>query len=284
MLRFNCAFSAALAGQLEISIHLMLRFNIVGVIGGFFFLSISIHLMLRFNFFALFHVQIGQKFQYILCYGSTYFPSSVDFKILLFQYILCYGSTNLCSQQIQIVPAFQYILCYGSTMVYQFVKITLRISIHLMLRFNLNSSPYCSNECRFQYILCYGSTLTSQRKLDCVVEFQYILCYGSTESLEWEGFNKQHFNTSYVTVQQALDSHQGNFSVISIHLMLRFNVDCVVILRPTKVISIHLMLRFNSCTYAFYISHHIKQLLQSQRFLLFFPMTNTFSHKNQKHH
>ena len=66
------------------------------------------------------------------------------------------------------------------------------------------------------------------------------------------------FNTSYVTVQlrQTLDT---------IRMQDYFNTSYVTVQRiplpsfdvPVDI-SIHLMLRFNSCTYAFYISHHIK--------------------------
>ena len=100
------------------------------------------------------------------------------------------------------------------------------------------------------------------------IKFQYILCYGSTLKRIWILPLKTYFNTSYVTVQLLLVliwlwmfsnfntsyvTVQLNFlnksnllSVISIHLMLRFNFNNAVHIPNINKISIHLMLRFNA--------------------------------------
>ena len=98
-----------------------------------------------------------------------------------FQYILCYGSTLFISPETQGLIEFQYILCYGSTNAVFGRRIyRCNISIHLMLRFN--------------------EFATFGKKIDD--KFQYILCYGSTMSLLFLMKHSEHFNTSYVTVQQ----------------------------------------------------------------------------------
>ena len=193
--------------------------------------------MLRFNPNG-FYIETHQtRFQYILCYGSTLFISPETQGLIEFQYILCYGSTNA-------VFGRRIYRC--------------NISIHLMLRFN--------------------EFATFGKKIDD--KFQYILCYGSTMSLLFLMKHSEHFNTSYVTVQQEKTINiayvikhfntsyvtvQPNSVTTTISLSLNFNTSYVTVQRNshfTKVflisISIHLMLRFNSCTYAFYISHHIK--------------------------
>ena len=137
----------------------MLRFNILGGLNNVFSCFISIHLMLRFNKKQNQKRKKFEKFQYILCYGSTL---SIHLKkrmqihfntsYVTVQHLL---ATGFKDNQL----AFQYILCYGSTLI-----------------------P-CTNRAKtiiFQYILCYGSTCwTSINKQDST-EFQYILCYGST--------------------------------------------------------------------------------------------------------
>ena len=56
-------------------------------------LNISIHLMLRFNLLQKYFRPSLSKFQYILCYGSTVRVGTRLSSNLKFQYILCYGST-----------------------------------------------------------------------------------------------------------------------------------------------------------------------------------------------
>ncbi len=214
--------------------------------------------MLRFNPNG-FYIETHQtRFQYILCYGSTLFISPETQGLIEFQYILCYGSTNAvfgrriyrCNISIHLMlrfnefatfgkkidDKFQYILCYGSTMSLLFLMKhsehfnTSYVTVqHLNLIIQVNFP-------RFQYILCYGSTKYIVLHLYILVEFQYILCYGSTGCV----------------------NEYDKSAKISIHLMLRFNGISRIRKMVYCYISIHLMLRFNSCTYAFYISHHIK--------------------------
>ena len=134
---------------------------------------------------------------------------------------------NLKPKMLLLVHAeFQYILCYGSTYNATKYYYTYHISIHPMLRFNLNAlnmaaiDKYISIHpmlrfnflkfvCNklgffsFQYILCYGSTSCIQKIGHEFIKFQYILCYGSTNA-----------NTTRATATNK----------ISIHPMLRFNV------------------------------------------------------------
>ena len=145
----------------------------------YFASGISIHPMLRFNLVFVFIYYIFFRFQYILCYGSTAFRQLHLGYGMLFQYILCYGSTffkevlmcaftdfNTSYVTVQLVAykpftndlQFQYILCYGSTISRNFTQrfladfntsyVTVQqieswsknfkrtISIHPMLRFN----------------------------------------------------------------------------------------------------------------------------------------------------
>ena len=119
----------------NISIHLMLRFNIKhnkkSLQKKYFNTSyvtvqlyqsskfsplrrISIHLMLRFNSYGKSGLADWWRFQYILCYGSTLLVLIIIRGLTIFQYILCYGSTWTTGED------------YGQEW----------ISIHLMLRFN----------------------------------------------------------------------------------------------------------------------------------------------------
>ena len=120
------------------------------------------------------------------------------------------------------------------------------ISIHPMLRFNTGEIFSFDKTGTFQYILCYGSTklwgcgiytwlyfntsyVTVQLPLPfykkSTLGFQYILCYGSTLILNNIGFFIKDFNTSYVTVQPFWALCYAIKFKISIHPMLRFNLD-----------------------------------------------------------
>ena len=55
------------------------------------------------------------RFQYILCYGSSINFNSTSLRISTFQYILCYGSSVPAPTMPSTPGAFQYILCYGSS-------------------------------------------------------------------------------------------------------------------------------------------------------------------------
>ena len=57
--------------------------------------EISIHLMLWFNLIQVHNLPQNKIFQYILCYGSTQAWITYEKRLNQFQYILCYGSTHL---------------------------------------------------------------------------------------------------------------------------------------------------------------------------------------------
>ena len=128
--------------------------------GGIFFYVISIHPMLRFNLTVPNVSGLVLKFQYILCYGSTYLINNNFVGAKKFQYILCYGSTIIPFPIIIIPFLFQYILCYGSTFV---------MATEKEILFNFNTSYVTVQLWMFQQSTQTGS------------KFQYILCYGSTK-------------------------------------------------------------------------------------------------------
>ena len=111
------------------------------------------------------------------------------------------------------------------------------ISIHLMLRFNCDVCSKLSGILEFQYILCYGSTRILNTPRTPINIFQYILCYGST--LHKFVFTKSFMQFQYIlcygstVLEIAKYSAKGKFQYI-------------------------LCYGSTSCTYAFYISHHIK--------------------------
>ena len=103
---------------------------------------------------------------------------------------------------LDLIATFQYILCYGSTSLWCRGWFGRIISIHLMLWFNFYQNLSYEPTKQFQYILCYGSTLIT-------------LNVGSIEN---------DFNTSYVMVQRCLIKTISPSIIISIHLMLWFNL------------------------------------------------------------
>ena len=232
----------------------MLRFNLPNGEYVPVLIDISIHLMLRFNA-AGFRGDIDSVwFQYILCYGSTHGPlfdsaleknfntsyvtvqrfkdvqpwnALLDFNtsyvtvqrtvtiklefIPEFQYILCYGSTFFCTAfyrgrkhfntsyvTVQLIPTHNknppknisiHLMLRFNNSKYLRIIPKYKISIHLMLRFNTDISPVFCNFFKFQYILCYGSTPCLNQYKILIAIFQYILCYGSTPWLPYP----QHF-------------------------------------------------------------------------------------------
>ena len=100
------------------------------------------------------------------------------------------------------------------------------ISIHLMLRFNYTVDEIYHILVRFQYILCYGSTVNFLKGLVNFLGFQYILCYGSTEFKTAKSLYVIAFQyiLCYGSTLYFLYSRQGR-DIISIHLMLRFNIQ-----------------------------------------------------------
>ena len=71
--------------------------------------------MLRFNKFNIYRRSRGIKFQYILCYGSTFL------EVFLCDFVLNFNTSYVTVQRYLINNnffghrKFQYILCYGST-------------------------------------------------------------------------------------------------------------------------------------------------------------------------
>ena len=168
----------------------MLRFNLPNGEYVPVLIDISIHLMLRFNA-AGFRGDIDSVwFQYILCYGSTHgplFDSALEknfntsyvtvqrFKdVQPWNALLDFNTSYVTVQRtvtikLEFIPEFQYILCYGSTFFCtafyrgrkhfntSYVTVQLipthnknppkNISIHLMLRFN-----YINTTCSFNFI------------------------------------------------------------------------------------------------------------------------------------
>ena len=100
----------------------------------------------------------------------------------IFQYILCYGSTNLGIGLRHYKKIFQYILCYGSTLASIYDSLNTAISIHPMLRFNINQlALYWINFNDFNTSYVTVQPIKFGRK-DSTGRFQYILCYGSTKT------------------------------------------------------------------------------------------------------
>ena len=100
--------------------------------------------------------------------------------------------------------------------------ILIKISIHLMLRFNKIYHSSTGNVTEFQYILCCGSTIITDSGIRINSEFQYILCCGSTITLKRLDLLRKYFNTSYVAVQHFL------FLALLL-LMQNFNISYVAV-------------------------------------------------------
>ena len=98
-----------------------------------------------------------------------------------FQYILCCGSTSDVNNFNSIPEAFQYILCCGSTGTsYTETNMESRISIHLMLWFNLKVWLTNIHFQRISIHLMLWFNCTHRRMGTSLSKFQYILCCGST--------------------------------------------------------------------------------------------------------
>ena len=137
MLRFNFHASIHFTTLFNISIHLMLRFNVCVRGMPKLFRTISIHLMLRFNFYnnRICIVYIFISIHLMLRFNSL--KEAVEWLVYPFQYILCCGST--------LNMLFSWILRVNFNTSYVAVQPRVRntpylikkISIHLMLRFNI---------------------------------------------------------------------------------------------------------------------------------------------------
>ena len=76
------------------------------------------------------------KFQYISCYGLSQLATGQKYIENQFQYISCYGLSYHFSSIYHMNFLFQYISCYGlSCFGLNNRKLSIMISIHLMLRF-----------------------------------------------------------------------------------------------------------------------------------------------------
>ena len=162
-------------------------------------------------------------FQYISCYGLSRYQDTVNSILELFQYISCYGLSSVLVCKICDFFLFQYISCYGLSyhfssiyhmnFLFQYIscyglscfglnnrKLSIMISIHLMLRFIFQellhimqlqhyfntshvtvyhtATKLILKLLRFQYISCYGLSDTWELGLADVYIFQYISCYG----------------------------------------------------------------------------------------------------------
>ena len=168
--------------------------------------------------------ELVDSFQYILCYGSTSSDIFSKRSFKSFQYILCCGSTLVWSEHIQhnlnfntsyvvvqpvspssshVSPRFQYILCCGSTNIkYIRPSIISKISIHLMLWFNIK-----------------GTSIRLSRN-DISI---HLMLWFNAHPSEIITYVKD-FNTSYVVVQRWILQRALIYFIISIHLMLWFNI------------------------------------------------------------
>ena len=167
----------------------MLRFNFYVPLQKQSFYIISIHLMLRFNFNPSTGSYLRTAFQYILCYGSTFFCTAFYRGRKHF---------NTSYVTVQLIPTHNknppknisiHLMLRFNNSKYLRIIPKYKISIHLMLRFNTDISPVFCNFFKFQYILCYGSTPCLNQYKILIAIFQYILCYGSTPWLPYP----QHF-------------------------------------------------------------------------------------------
>ena len=79
---------------------------------------------------------LPEKFQYILCYGSTLALLLLTRLVLISIHLMLRFNAK-CNNKLPTPKRFQYILCYGSTVrSFMFLLNFTFISIHLMLRFN----------------------------------------------------------------------------------------------------------------------------------------------------
>ena len=124
---------------------------------------------------------------------------------------------------------FQYILCYGSTAICtQIISLVVRISIHLMLRFNLPNGEYVPVLIDISIHLMLRFNAAGFRGDIDSVWFQYILCYGSTSRIFMPHSCAIYFNTSYVTVQRFKDVQPWN-------ALLDFNTSYVTVQRTVTI-------------------------------------------------
>ena len=96
--------------------------------------------MCRFKNKNLVQKQVLNKFQYILCVGSSKEAAEKVCEAKKFQYILCVGSRfGVVLRKVQ-TSLFQYILCVGSSYWYVGCYGYYGVSIHPMCRFKLETA------------------------------------------------------------------------------------------------------------------------------------------------
>ena len=98
------------------------------------------------------------EFQYISCYGLSIGGGSYPVELTIFQYISCYGLSGTEEQCSQCDEDFNtsHVTVYPKTVVVHNQSIPIVISIHLMLRFIVDSDGNMWFTKGFQYISCYG--------------------------------------------------------------------------------------------------------------------------------
>ena len=224
MLRFNDYASESLVSTNQISIHLMLRFNsrLVSFIRNLS--DISIHLMLRFNSNDLNDWFDMHRFQYILCYGSTFKGIRYGCLFINFNtsYVTVQHGRDSQSRNVKYYFNTSYVTVQPQENFSTFrINTYFNTSYVTVQRWNRKSSR---KQCTiFQYILCYGSTITAILSKMCSYNFN--TSYVTVQlNPSWRiQIFYRYFNTSYVTVQHQQGRGKPVRQRISIHLMLRFN-------------------------------------------------------------
>ena len=159
----------------------MLRFNISFVSDAKTNSNISIHLMLRFN------MKARNYYNQFWNFNTSYV--TVQHRMILILGLTCtdFNTSYVTVQRfsgsaVAMDIVFQYILCYGSTYPLTWVLDdgedfnTSYVTVQRCL-----AKGNCRARAEFQYILCYGSTRLMYLPSCSKDAFQYILCYGSTE-------------------------------------------------------------------------------------------------------
>ena len=126
-----------------------------------------------------------------------------------------------------------------------FIHYLFCISIHLMLRFNIAIACESYRKEQFQYILCCGSTYFYILQPKRQKGFQYILCCGST--LLWLLL---YILNTYISIHLMLRFNEGETLISALELVFQYILCCgstnfSKFKNSNKIISIHLMLRFN---------------------------------------
>ena len=139
-----------------------------------------------------------------------------------FQYISCYCLSRIFIELYTIFQSFQYISCYCLSLLRDCRScIRIQISIHLMLLFIASGKGLGDEDYEFQYISCYCLSLPGRIVSVLTMDF----------------------NTSHVTVYQALQIKKSMFSVFQ-YISCYCLSECLGRKHGINQISIHLMLLF----------------------------------------